>query len=332
MADPRAQPLILVTGANGFVGKALVRSLSSDPRFRVRAASRQITQFPERVDPIASPELGMDADWSDALRGVTAVVHLAARVHVMKDRSADPLAAFRNANVDGTLVLARQAATAGVSRFVYLSSIKVNGEKTGPQPFTEDDSPRPVDPYGISKHQAEVGLRIVAAETDMDVVVLRAPLVYGCGVKANFRRMMGWLHRRVPLPFAGIDNRRTLIALDNLVDLITVCLMHPRAANETFLAGDSEDLSTPDLLRRLGLALGTPARLIPVPAVLLRLGLAAMGFGEEAQRLCGSLRVDSSRARSLLSWDPPVTVDEGLRITAADFLASISQPKNSKAA
>ena len=332
MADANGCAVVLVTGATGFVGKALVRSLSEDPSFRVRAASRQSISFDNTIDSVASGDLGGSTDWSRALDGVTAVVHLAARVHVMRERSADPLTEFRKANVDGTLALARQAAAAGVKRFVFLSSVKVNGEKTDDHAFSERDQPRPADPYGVSKHEAELGLLRIGKETTMQVVIVRAPLIYGPGVKANFRRMMSWLHRGLPLPFGAIDNRRTLIGLDNLVDLLRTCLIRPRAANQTFLAGDDEDLSTTDLLRRLGLALGTPARLIPVPPRVLRFGLATLGLGEEAQRLCGSLQVDSSRARALLDWHPPATVDAGLRKTAADFLATISQRNDDKAA
>jgi len=312
---------VLVTGASGFVGTALTERLRTDPRFRVRAASRRQISPGDGVQVVAASDLGSSADLSGTVSGVDVVVHLAARVHVMVDRSGDPLSEFRKANTAGTASLARQAAAAGARRFVYLSSIKVNGEETAPdRPFSERDHPRPTDAYGISKYEAELELRDVARETGMGVVVIRPPLIYGPGVKANFRRMMGWLQMGVPLPFGAIQNRRSLVSLDNLVDLVITAVSHARAANETFLAGDGEDLSTPELLRRLGLALGTPARLIPVPAPLVKLGLGMIGQKEAAQRLCGWLQTDISRARDVLNWRPPIGVDEGLRKVATDFL------------
>jgi len=261
------------------------------------------------------------SNWTDALCGAKVVVHLAARVHIMRDEAADPLTEFRRVNVEGTLNLARQAADAGVRRFIYLSSIKVNGEQTlCEQSFTVQDVPAPLDPYSISKHEAEESLRKLAQQTGMEVVIIRPPLVYGPGVKANFLAMMRWLHKGVPLPLGAIHNRRSLVALDNLVDLIITCLDHPAAANQTFLISDGEDLSTTELLRRMGLALGRPARLIPVPVSLLTSGAALLGRRDMAQRLCGSLQVDISKARALLGWKPPISVDEGLRRTAQGFL------------
>jgi nucleoside-diphosphate-sugar epimerase len=239
----------------------------------------------------------------------------------MKDSSGDPLAECRRVNVAGTLNLARQAAAAGVKRFIFLSSIKVNGEQTLPgQPFTEDDVPAPLDPYSTSKYEAEEGLRELARQTGMEVVIIRPPLVYGPGVKANFLNMMRWLHKRVPLPFASLNNRRSLVALDNLIDLIVVCLEHPAAANQTFLVSDGEDMSTTELLQRMAQALGRPARLMPIPASLLEAGAALLGRRDMAQRLCGSLQVDISKAKMLLGWNPPISVDEGLRCTAHGFL------------
>ena len=246
------------------------------------------------------------------------MIHTAARVHVMHDAATDPLSEYRRVNVQGTLHFARQAAAAGVKRFVFLSSIKVNGEATQVgQTFMADDAPAPQDPYGISKMEAEAGLREISAQTGMDVVIIRPPLVYGSGVKANFAAMMRWLSCGVPLPLGAIThNRRSLVALDNLVDLIVTCITHPAAANQTFLVSDGEDLSTTDLLRRMGQALGKPARLLPVPPALLKLGAALLGKPELAQRLCGSLQVDISKTRQLLGWCPPLSVDEGLRRAA----------------
>ncbi len=269
-----------------------------------------------------SPGLGADSDWSSTLARVNIVVHTAARVHVMHDTAVDPLAEFRALNVAGTLAVARQAARAGVRRFVFLSSVKVNGEATvAGRRFAADDAPAPVDPYGVSKLEAEQGLFTLAAETGMEVVIIRPPLVYGPGVKANFLSMMRWLARGVPLPLGAVrHNRRSLVALDNLVDLIVTCLDHPAAVNQVFLAGDGEDLSTTDILRRLAAAMGVPARLLPVPVGVLEAVAALLGKRHVVQRLCGSLQVDISKTRRLLDWTPPVTVDEGLRRTAQDFL------------
>ena len=256
-----------------------------------------------------------------ALRNVEQVVHLAARVHVMNDKSLDPLAEFRRVNVEGTANLARQAAAAGVRRFVFLSSIKVNGEFTElGQPFTADDVSAPEDPYGVSKLEAEQFLRQIAAETGMEVVIIRSPLVYGPGVKANFESMIRWLVCGLPLPLAAVtENRRSLVALDNLIDLIVTCLNHLAAANHTFLVSDGEDLSTADLLKRMGAALGQPTRLFSVSPSLLKLGAAVVNKPGIYQRLCGSLQLDIAKTHQLLGWNPPVPVDEGLRRAAEGF-------------
>jgi len=323
--------MILVTGANGFVGRALCAALVSSGQIVVAATRHALSAAGPHISNFQISTLAADTDWQGGLQGCGAVVHLAARVHVMADTAADPLTEFRRVNVEGTLNLARQAVTAGVRRFVFISSIKVNGESTfpphpGPLPtgarevFRADDGADPQDPYGISKHEAELGLRWLAAESGMEVVIIRPPLVYGPGVKANFQSMMCWLKRGVPLPLGAIHNKRSLVALDNLVDLIITCLDHPAAANQTFLVSDGEDLSTTELLQRMGLALGRPARLIPVPTLLLQAGAAILGRGDMAQRLCGSLQVDISKTRTLLGWTPPISVDEGLRRTAQGFL------------
>jgi UDP-glucose 4-epimerase len=250
-------------------------------------------------------------------------IHLGARVHVMRDANADPLAEYRKVNTSGTLTLARQAAMAGIRRFLFISSIKVNGEMTAPgKPFSVDDTPAPVDPYGVSKMEAEIGLKRIAEETGMEAVVIRPPLVYGPGVKANFEVMMRWLQRGLPLPFGAIRNRRSLVALDNLLNLIGVCLHHPAAANRTFLVSDGEDLSMPQLLRLMGDALGKPARLIPVPEQVLQTGARLLGRPDLAQRLCCSLQVDIASTRRLLEWNPPVSVDEGIRRTAQHWIAA----------
>jgi nucleoside-diphosphate-sugar epimerase len=309
--------VILVTGASGFVGKALCTELAARG-LRFRATSRT-----PRPGHVAVGELDDGTDWSEALAGVTRVVHLAARVHVMDEQAPDPLAEFRRINVAGTLRLARQAAEAGVRRFVFLSSIKVNGEETQPgRPFTADDTPSPQDPYGQSKLEAEQGLLALGRSTGMEIVILRPPLVYGPGVQANFRSMLRWVKRGVPLPLGAVRNSRTLVALDNLVDLVILCLEHPDAAQQVLLAGDGEDLSTPELLRRVAAAMGTRARLVPVPPGLLAAVAGLAGQGAVARRLCGSLQLDLGKTRRLLGWSPRVGVDEALRRTAQDFIQS----------
>jgi UDP-glucose 4-epimerase len=235
----------------------------------------------------------------------------------MQETTADPLTEFRRVNVQGTLNLARQAAAAGVRRFVFVRSIKVNGESTQPgAPFKADDAPAPLDAYGVSKMEAEQGLRELAGQTGIEVIIIRPPLVYGPGVKANFAAMMHWLKRGVPLPLGAIHNQRSLVALDNLVALLMTCLTHPAAANQTFMVSDGEDVSTTELLLRMGQAMGKPARLLPVPASWLKLAAALIGKPDVAQRLCGSLQVDISKTRELLGWVPPVSLDEGLRRAA----------------
>ena len=313
--------MILVTGATGFVGKAVVRRLLAEDASRrvVVAVRRDNQQWPERVLPRVTGDLEPSTDWSPALEGVAAVVHCAARVHVMADTAANPLDEFRRVNVQGTLNLVRQAAAVGVRRFVFVSSIKVNGEGTQPgHPFTPDDVPAPLDDYGVSKMEAENVLREIAGQTGMELVIIRPPLVHGPGVKANFAAMMRWLKRGIPLPLGAIHNQRSLVALDNLVDLIVTCLTHPAAANQTFLVSDGEDVSTTELLRRMGQAMGRPARLIPVPASWLKLGAAMVGKPDVAQRLCGSLQVDIEKTRRLLGWTPPLSLDEGLRRAAGN--------------
>lgn len=314
---------VLITGATGFVGQGMLEKLGRQSGWEPHLALRRM---PSDKVVHSQPytwvkDLSPETNWRDALKGCQAVVHCAARVHIMDDPEADPLTAFRYTNVEGSLNLARQAAETGVKRFVFISSIKVNGEHTLPdRPFQADDTPAPSDPYGISKHEAEQGLLVLAEETSMEVVIIRPPLVYGPGVKANFATLMRWLNKRVPLPLGAIHNRRSLVARSNLVDLVVTCLEHPAAANQIFLVGDGEDLSTTQLLRRMGQVLGKPVRLLPVPAGLLEKGAAMLGKRDVAQRLCGSLYIDISKAQRLLGWKPPVSVEAALQETAEAFL------------
>ena len=303
---------VLATGANGFVGRAVCAQALARG-MTVRGTVRRPCVLPAGAECQVLEGLGEQSDWRAALAGIDVVVHAAARVHVMADTAANPLEAFRRVNVQGTLNLARQAAFAGVRRFVFVSSIKVNGEATQPGfSFGANDAPAPLDTYGISKMEAEQGLRELSAQTGMEVVIIRPPLVYGPGVKANFAAMMRWLQRGVPLPLGAIHNQRSLVALDNLVDLIVTCMTHPAAANETFLVSDGEDVSTTELLRRMGQAMNCPARLIPVPASWLKLAATMVGKQDVAQRLCGSLQVDIEKTRQRLGWRPPLTLDQGL--------------------
>ncbi|MCB4810626.1 SDR family oxidoreductase [Methylovorus menthalis] len=308
---------MLVTGANGFVGTALCTRLLKE-NVTVRGAVRSSVQLLRDMEIAHSDEITAQTDWAAPLWDVKTVVHLAARVHVMSEHSEDALSEFRYINVEATLNLARQAAALGVKRFIFLSSIKVNGESTEPgHAYSADDIPAPADAYGISKYEAEQALLNLAAETGMEVVIIRPPLVYGPGVKANFATMMRWLDHGIPLPLAAVtDNRRSLVALDNLVDLIVTCLDHPAAANEIFLVSDGEDISTADLLRRMGQASGKSARLFFVPLPLLRLGAALLNKSSFFQRLCGSLQVDIHKTQRILGWSPKITLDEGLRRSA----------------
>jgi nucleoside-diphosphate-sugar epimerase len=313
--------MILVTGASGFVGGALCASLVNRFPLRISVRDKSKTEFFANED-IFEASISPDQDWTSALSRVSVVVHCAARVHVMSEEGADPLFEFRRVNVDGTLNLARQAFEAGVRRFVFISSIKVNGECTYlGHPFTADQIPAPSDPYGVSKYGAEMGLRALSKETGMEVVIIRSPLVYGPRVKANFLSMMNWLQRGIPLPFGGVTkNRRSFVFIDNLVSMIIACINHPAAANQTFLVSDDEDLSTAGLLSRMALALERPLKLIGVPVALITLGAKLLGRADIAERLCGSLQVDIKKTKDLLSWSPPVSVDEGLRQTATHFL------------
>ncbi len=313
---------VLVTGANGFVGRSLCLALPDDGH-GVLAAVRSLNKQVVGVDQVLITSIGKTTDWSSALQNVDVVVHLAARVHVMNEVAVDALAEFRKVNVEGTLNLANQAAKAGVKRFVFVSSIKVNGEHTlADCPFTANDDANPQDPYGISKHEAEQGLLLIAQQTGMEVVIIRPPLVYGAGVKANFASMMRVVKRGIPLPLGAIHNKRSFVYVGNLVSLIVRCIDHPAAANQVFLVSDGCDLSTTELLQKCAVALGVKARLLPVPQKLLVFSLALLGKRAVAQRLCGNLQVDISKAHSLLGWEPPVSVEDGLKATALGLIES----------
>ena len=304
---------LLITGASGFVGKAVCEQ-AVHHGLSVRGALRMSVEVPSCIEPFVVGEINGLTCWGNALRDVNVVVHLAARVHIMHDTVADPLTAFRAVNVEGTLNLARQAAAAGVKRFVFVSSVKVNGECTSPgRAFTEADAPNPQEAYGQSKHEAEQGLRQLSADTGMDVVIIRPPLVYGPQVKANFAALMRAVKCGWPLSLGAVHNQRSLVALDNLVDFIITCITHPKAANQTFLVSDGQDLSTTELVRCMAQAAGVYARLLPVPVWALQAGASLLGKGDAVKRLCGNLQVDITKARSLLGWVPPVSVEEGLR-------------------
>lgn len=316
--------MILVTGGTGFVGSAVVKRLAQDDWRQVVVATRQPAAFAfENVRQVDGPELRAHVKWDAALAGINSVIHCAARAHIMSETEPNALEAYRRVNVDGTLELARQAAAIGVRRFIFVSSIKVNGESTQPgRPFGVDLQAPPLDPYGLSKFEAEKGLRDLAKKSKMEVVIIRPPVVYGPNVKANFAAMMRLVSRGLPLPLGSVrSNRRSMVALDNLVDLIVTCLNRPAAANQTFLVSDGEDLSTAELLERVGRAMGRPARLIPVPEWLLSAGATALGKRAVAQRLLGSLQVDISKTREVLGWEPPVEVDEGLRRAVGQYRA-----------
>ena len=301
---------VMVTGASGFIGQSLCAELKR----------RRIDFIPiirsKKKAPGAAMVGNIDAatKWLSLLQDVGSVIHLAARVHVIRDSSSDPLAEFRSVNTEGTLNLARQAAQAGGRRFIFLSTIGVNGDSTlRGKVFASTGTPTPHDPYSMSKYEAEIGLHSIAQSTGMEVVIIRPPLVYGTNAPGNFGKLTRVVAKGLPLPLGSINNRRSLVGINNLVDFIVMCLEHPAAANETFLVSDGEDLSTPDLIRRMACAMNRPARLLPVPKSVLMAGAIILGRRDMAQRLCGNLQVDISKSRTLLGWNPPISVEEGLR-------------------
>lgn len=311
---------VLVTGSNGFVGQTVCATLT-EAGFAVRAAVRNgdTPQTPLFEDTVAVGYIGPDTDWTAALAGVDAVVHLAGRVHVLRETFRDPHAEFHKVNVLGTEHLAREAAAAGARRMVYVSSIGVNGRATPGFAFTEDHSPSPHNSYAISKWEAEQELHEVARVTGIEVVVLRPPLIYGPGVKANFLRLLELVDRKVPLPLGGVKNRRSLLYVGNLSDVIVRCIESPEAAGETFLVSDGHDVSTPDLIRLIGEALGDTPTLLPVPMSVMRLAGRVSGTIGAIEPLLDSLTVDSGKVRRTLNWKPPYTMAQGMRETAVWF-------------
>lgn len=312
---------VLVTGATGFVGRFLCAELVAKG-WLVRAAIKSeedIMRLPQGVQPVIMGFIGPDTEWVRALSGVEIVFHLSARVHVVNEQASDPMSAFRRDNAAGTERLAREAVAAGVKRLVFTSTIKVNGEVTS-EPLTPDSPPQPSDPYSISKWEAEQILRAIGSETALEVVIVRPPLVYGPEVKANFLSLMKIVHRGMLLPLASVSNKRSLIYVENLVDALIVCAGHPAAAGKTYLVSDGDDVSTPELVRRLASGLRKPARLIPFPPSLLRLAGRITGNSAAVDRLLFSLFVDSGKICKDLDWQPPFPMMEGLRKTGEWFM------------
>lgn len=320
--------MILVTGASGFVGLALCSALANQFPSRFTVRKKSSSSLFGNLD-LHEASLSSDQDWSSIVSGVSVIVHCAARVHVMKDKPTDALADFRHINVDGTLNLALQAAKAGVKRFIFISSIGVNGAETFTQSFTPCDMPSPVTPYAISKYEAEIGLLDLANNTKMEVVIIRPPLIYGPNAPGNFLRLMKLISLGIPLPLKGAShNKRSFIYIDNLINFIIQCIAHPLAANQVFLVSDGDDVSTASLIKKIGFALGKPTQLIFMPFVLLSLIGKLTGKSENINQLFGSLQVDIEKTKYLLGWEPPVTLDEGIRTTASDWLKKKQSKRN----
>lgn len=310
---------VLVTGANGFIGRSLIETLASAEKFKVLAMVRHQTSLPDHVEQLIVDLLDGD-DWMTWLTDVDVIVHLAARAHVTNDKANDPLSAYRRINVDATCRLARCAVEAGVKRFIFVSTVKVNGEHTnGRAPFKNDDVAKPVDPYALSKHEAELALQDIASRNGMELVIIRPPLVYGPGVKGNFATMLDWLARGIPLPLGAIDNRRSLLALDNFCEFLSLCITHPNAGSHTLLISDGDDLSTTELLQTLKDGMHAHTRLLPVPVWIIRILAILAGHKAKSDRLLGNLQVDPSDTFKLTGWQPSRPVRDALRETAAEY-------------
>ena len=313
---------LMITGASGFVGRSLVKLLLQNGwsvSCPVRSAHQDLFTG---VDTHLIEDINPSTDWRDSLLGCYAVIHLAARVHAIPDKHPDSLAEYRLVNVKSTLNLARQAANLNVRRFIFVSSVKVNGELTvNDMSFRADDIPKPLDPYAISKYEAESELLALSEETGMEVVIIRPPLVYGFGVKANFLSMIKLLDKGIPLPFGNVSNKRSFVFVNNLVDLLERVIDHPKAAGQVFLVSDDHDVSTTTLLRSMSRALGKKEKLIPVPMFVLKTIFYLIGKAGISQRLLGSLRLDISKTKELLNWNPPITFEEGISRTAKSFLS-----------
>lgn len=321
MGVNQAKSTILITGATGFVGRHLCERLLAHG-FGVRGTilmSENICSLVNGVESITIESIGVDTPWRHALADIGTVFHLAARVHVMQETATDPLQEFRTVNLHGTEILARQAAQVGVKRFVFMSTIGVNGDNSGQKPYTVADDLRPHNPYAVSKHEAELTLQRISKETGMEVVIIRAPLVYGSGNPGNFLSLLGIISKGIPLPLASIKNKRSFIYVGNLVDALATCAVHPAAAGQTYLVSDGEDVSTPELIRRTASALRVPAHLLPFPVSLMKLAGWVTGKSGAVNRLTGSLTVDNSKIRQELGWVPPFTMEEGLGETGRWF-------------
>ncbi|NRB79280.1 MAG: SDR family oxidoreductase [Saccharospirillaceae bacterium] len=312
---------LLITGASGFLGSALSEQLIKNSIPFV-AVYRSDYVTPSIKNKYIINTLDADTQWQNGLIGISCVIHCAARAHIMNEVSIDPLLEYRKVNTAGTLNLARQAAQAGVKRFIFISSIKVNGESTTDHPaFTADDKRQPLDPYGMSKSEAEQQLLVLANKTGMDVVIIRPPLVYGPGVKANFASLLNLTSKGLPLPFACINaNKRSMVSVYNLVDLIITCIDHPKAANQVFLVSDDDDLSTADMVKKLANACDKSGWMLPIPLTLFQLVGKVLGKSDVINRLTGSLHVDITKTKTLLNWTPVMSVDEGFNKTADAFL------------
>lgn len=302
---------ILVTGCTGFIARELIKALGKAKGHSVIGASRRpLREALFEISVVG--EINALTNWKPSLLNVEVVVHAAGRAHVVHKISKCHLDEFRCTNVDGTLNLARQAAAEGVHRFIYISSVGVNGYQTAPgSPFVESDPPDPYDAYTLSKWEAEQGLNDISLATGLEVVIIRPPLVYGANAPGNFRSLIGFIQHNWPLPFGGLKNKRSLVSLGNLIDFILICITHPSAANQTFFVSDGHDLSTPDLIRYTAASLGVKVKLIRFPKFIINLCANIVGKSKAAQSLCGSLQVNISKARIILGWVPPLSVEDG---------------------